>query len=151
MNDDFLADYHQGAEVHRQVRQWTQQYVRPGQTLMEIANGIEDSVRALVGHQGLEEGDGMKAGIGFPTGLSINSCASHYTPNTGNTTVLQQEDVMKVDVGVHVNGRIVDSAFTVAFEPRYDNLLMAVKDATNAGIRVSIQYQALLNGYKSSH
>ncbi|KAK3094248.1 Methionine aminopeptidase 2, partial [Teratosphaeriaceae sp. CCFEE 6253] len=44
---------------------------------------------------------------------------------------------MKVDFGVHVNGRIVDSAFTVAFEPQYDNLLAAVKDATNTGIRAA--------------
>lgn len=44
---------------------------------------------------------------------------------------------MKVDIGVHINGRIVDSAFTVAFNPVYDNLLAAVKDATNTGIRVS--------------
>jgi methionyl aminopeptidase len=44
---------------------------------------------------------------------------------------------MKVDFGVHVHGRIVDSAFTLNFEPTYDNLLAAVKDATNAGIRVS--------------
>lgn len=41
---------------------------------------------------------------------------------------------MKVDISVHVNGRIVDSAFTMAFDPMYDNLLAAVKDATNTGI-----------------
>ena len=46
-------------------------------------------------------------------------------------------DVMKVDFGVHVNGRIVDSAFTMNFEPTWDRLLDAVKDATNTGIRVS--------------
>jgi methionyl aminopeptidase len=40
-----------------------------------------------------------------------------------------------VDIGVHVNGRIVDSAFTMAFDPVYDNLLAAVKDATNTGVR----------------
>jgi methionyl aminopeptidase len=44
---------------------------------------------------------------------------------------------MKVDFGVHVKGRIVDSAFTLNFEPTYDSLLEAVKDATNAGIRVT--------------
>lgn len=44
---------------------------------------------------------------------------------------------MKVDFGVHVNGRIVDSAFTMSFEPTWDKLLEAVKDATNTGIRVS--------------
>ena len=34
------------------------------------------------------------------------------------------------------SGRIIDCAFTVSFNPRYDNLLAAVKDATNTGIRV---------------
>jgi methionyl aminopeptidase len=137
MNNDFLNDYRQGAEVHRQVRQWAQKNIKPGQTLTEIAESIEDSVRALTGHQGLEEGDNIKGGMGFPTGLSINHCAAHYTPNAGNKTVLQQDDVMKVDFGSHINGRIVDSAFTMTFNPVYDNLLAAVKDATNTGIRVS--------------
>lgn len=47
---------------------------------------------------------------------------------------------MKVDFGVHMNGRIVDSAFTMTFDPVYDNLLAAVKDATNTGIRVNFSY-----------
>lgn len=50
--------------------------------------------------------------------------------------VLQQGDVLKVDVGVHVKGRILDSAFTLNFEPTYDKLLEAVKAATDTGIRV---------------
>ncbi|KAJ9156080.1 Methionine aminopeptidase 2 [Pleurostoma richardsiae] len=135
LNDDFLTDYRQAAEVHRQVRQWAQKNIKPGQTLTEIANGIEDSVRALVGHQGLEEGDGIVAGMGFPTGLNLNDCAAHYSPNAGNKMVLGENDVMKVDFGVHVNGRIIDSAFTWAMNPQFDNLLAAVKDATNTGIK----------------
>ncbi|KAF2635836.1 methionine aminopeptidase 2-like protein [Massarina eburnea CBS 473.64] len=135
MNQDFLTDYRRGASVHRQVRQWAQNWIKPGMSLTEIAEGIEDSVRALTGHQGLEDGDALKAGMGFPTGLSINHCAAHYTPNAGNKMVLQHEDVMKVDFGVHINGRIVDSAFTMTFDPVYDNLINACKDATNAGIR----------------
>jgi methionyl aminopeptidase len=51
--------------------------------------------------------------------------------------VLQYDDVLKVDFGVHVNGRIVDSAFTVAANPVYDNLLAAVKEATNTGLKVN--------------
>lgn len=135
MNSDFLTEYRQGAEVHRQVRHWVQKTVKPGMTLTEIAEGIEDSVRALVGHDGLTEGDSLLGGMGFPCGLSINNCAAHYSPNAGNKMVLQQGDVMKVDFGVHVNGRILDSAFTMTFDPMYDNLLAAVKDATNTGIR----------------
>lgn len=135
LNSEFLTDYRHAAEAHRQVRQWAQKSIKPGQTLIEIADGIEDGVRALVGHQGLEEGDALKAGMGFPTGLSINHCAAHYNPNAGNKMVLQQDDVLKVDIGVHVNGRIVDSAFTLAFNPRYDPLLEAVKAATNEGVK----------------
>jgi methionyl aminopeptidase len=49
--------------------------------------------------------------------------------------VINYEDVMKVDFGVHINGRIVDSAFTLTFDPVYDNLINACKAATNAGIK----------------
>jgi methionyl aminopeptidase len=75
-------------------------------------------------------------GIGFPTGCSLNQCAAHYTPNAGDKTVLQYDDVCKIDFGTHINGRIIDSAFTVTFNPQYNPLLQAVKDATNTGIRV---------------
>lgn len=51
--------------------------------------------------------------------------------------VLQQGDVLKVDIGVHVNGRILDSAFTLSFDHRYDKLIEAVKAATDTGVRVS--------------
>jgi len=135
MNNDFVSEYRLAAEVHRQVRTWAAKNIKPGQTLTEIAEGIEDGTRYLTGHLGLEEGDNIKGGVGFPTGLSRNNCAAHYTPNAGNTMVLDKDDVMKVDFGVHINGRIVDSAFTMSFNPMYDNLIAAVKDATNTGVR----------------
>lgn len=135
MNDDFLRDYRHAAETHRQVRQWAQGWIQPGMALTDIANGIEDSVRALVGHSGLDEGDAIVAGMGFPTGMNLNDVAAHYTPNAGNKMVFGQDDVIKIDIGVHVNGRILDSAFSMAFEPKYDNLLAAVKAATNTGVK----------------
>ncbi|KAK9463917.1 methionine aminopeptidase [Lipomyces oligophaga] len=129
MNYDALNDLRKAAEAHRKVREYARKYIKPGLTMIEIAETIENASRAL------SEGDGLEAGVGFPTGLSLNHVAAHYTPNGGDKTVLQYDDVMKVDFGVHVNGRIIDSAFTVAFDPKYDRLLEAVKDATNTGIR----------------
>jgi methionyl aminopeptidase len=98
--------------------------------LIDLCDKIEAMNRKLV------QEDGLKAGIGFPTGCSLNYVAAHYTPNMGDNTVLQYGDVMKVDFGTHVNGRIVDCAFTVAFDPKFDKLLEAVKDATNTGVKV---------------
>jgi len=77
----------------------------------------------------------QEAGIAFPTGCSLNHVAAHWTPNKGDKTVLQYDDVMKVDFGTQINGRIIDCAWTVAHNPRYDRLLEAVKEATNTGIR----------------
>ncbi|KAL8794367.1 MAG: hypothetical protein Q9195_003065 [Heterodermia aff. obscurata] len=136
MNDEFLMDYRKAAEVHRQVRQYIQTVANPGIFMSQLAQEIEDGVRALTNHQGLEVGDALKAGMGFPTGLCLNNIAAHWTPNPGTKEVtLQYDDVLKVDFGVHVSGRIVDSAFTVAFNPKYDNLLAAVKAATNTGLK----------------
>ncbi|KAH8759618.1 methionine aminopeptidase 2-like protein [Hyaloscypha finlandica] len=132
----FLSDYRQAAEIHRQVRQYAQkELIQPGRSLLTISEGIEDGVRALAGHQGLEVGDGLKASMGFPTGLCLNNVAAHWTPSPGGKDViLEKTDVLKVDFGVQVNGRIVDSAFTIAFDHTYDNLLASVREATNTGI-----------------
>eukprot|EP00953_Heterococcus_sp_UTEX-ZZ885_P037768 19388-Heterococcus_DN1.PRE.2 len=80
---------------------------------------------------------GLERGIAFPTGCSLNHVAAHYSPNTGDQTVLQYGDVMKVDFGTQIDGRIIDCAWTVAFDEKYDPLLAAVKEATNTGIRAA--------------
>lgn len=137
MDAEFLSDYRKAAEVHRQIRQYVQTIAKPGITMSQLADEIEDGVRALVGHQATEVGDALKAGMGFPTGLCLNNVAAHWTPNPGGRdVVLQYDDVLSVDFGVHVNGRIVDSAFTIAHNPVYDNLLEGVKAATNTGLKV---------------
>lgn len=125
-------DFRKAAEIHKRVRHKAQSSIKPGMTMTEIANLIEDSVRGYANGETL-----LDAGIGFPTGLSLNHVAAHYTPNAGDKVVLKYEDVMKVDIGVHVNGRIVDSAFTFTMDDKYDNLLAAVKDATNTGIKAA--------------
>ncbi|KAI0081102.1 methionine aminopeptidase 2-like protein [Panus rudis PR-1116 ss-1] len=131
MNDpeETYNNIRRAAEVHRQVRQYAQRFIKPGMKMFDIAEQIEEGSRALV------EADGLESGIGFPTGVSLNHCAAHYTPNAGDTKILQQGDVLKVDIGVQVKGRICDSAFTMTFDHTYDKLLEAVKAATNTGIR----------------
>lgn len=125
---DNYQNIRKAAEVHRQVRSYAAKNIKPGMKMIEIADMIENGTRALI------EENGLEAGIGFPTGLSTNEIAAHYSPNPGDTKVLQKGDVLKVDFGIHSKGRIVDSAFTLTWEPTWNKLLEAVKDATNTGI-----------------
>ncbi|KAJ2745121.1 Methionine aminopeptidase 2 [Coemansia sp. BCRC 34301] len=129
LNEQQLTDLRRAAEVHREVRQYVRTTIRPGMDLTTIAEMVENGTRTLVEERGFE------SGVGFPTGLSINHCAAHYTPNAGDFVEVKQDDVLKVDFGVHVNGHIIDSAFTLAWNDRYKPLLDAVKDATNTGVR----------------
>lgn len=92
---------------------------------------LEGIARKLIDEKGLE------AGLAFPTGCSLNHCAAHYTPNEGDKTVLQADDICKIDFGTHVNGRIIDCAFTLTFDNKYDKLLEAVREATNTGIKTA--------------
>ncbi|CAM6014795.1 unnamed protein product [Sphagnum balticum] len=119
----------QAAEVHRQVRKYMRKYIKPGLPMVDICETLENMVRKLIGENGL------RAGIAFPTGCSLNWVAAHWTPNSGDKTVLQYDDVMKLDFGTHIEGHIVDCAFTVAFNPMYDPLLEASREATYTGIR----------------
>ncbi|CCE65199.1 hypothetical protein TPHA_0K00650 [Tetrapisispora phaffii CBS 4417] len=136
-NETRWNDMRKGSEIHRRVRKNLQNKLKPGMTLSEIADIVENATRKFTAAEAnlTQMENPLSAGIGFPTGLSLNSIAAHFTPNKGDKTVLKYEDVMKVDIGVHVNGNIVDSAWTVAFDPQYDNLLTAVREATYTGIK----------------
>lgn len=131
LQEDLYSKLRLGAEVHRQVRSYAQSFIKPGIELADMCARLENKNRELVVEHGLDRG------IAFPTGCSLNHVAAHYTPNTGDTTVLNYDDVMKVDFGVQVEGRIIDSAWTVSFNPRYDPLLQAVQEATDMGVRTS--------------
>jgi len=131
--EDDLRDIRKAAEVHRNVRKYAQSFIRPGMTMMDICQRLEKKTLELVGTKA-DWSNYLECGYGFPTGCSINHVAAHYTPNHGDMTVLTANDICKLDFGVHVNGRIVDSAFTIAFDPIFDPLIQATQEATNAGV-----------------
>eukprot|EP00933_Yihiella_yeosuensis_P027723 TRINITY_DN21606_c0_g1_i2.p1 TRINITY_DN21606_c0_g1~~TRINITY_DN21606_c0_g1_i2.p1 ORF type:complete len:480 (+),score=94.70 TRINITY_DN21606_c0_g1_i2:27-1442(+) len=110
-----------------------QQKVKPGMALLEIAEMVENASSALVG---FDPKHPMKCGWAFPTGLSLNEIAAHDTVNPGDPPRwLRPNDVLKLDFGVHVEGHILDCAFTMAFDPVHDELMKAVQDATEEGLR----------------
>ena len=128
--DYILGPLREAAEIHRTVRLWAREWIKPGMKMIDIADGIEAALRSTAGAHG-----GIERGIAFPTGLSINNIAAHWTPNATDTEIcLGANDVLKVDIGVQVDGRVVDSAFTLSWNPEYDELLKTVRAATDAAI-----------------
>jgi len=65
---------------------------------LPFSEKLEDCSRKLI------KENGLNAGLAFPTGCSLNNCAAHYTPNAGDPTVLQYDDICKIDFGTHISG-----------------------------------------------
>jgi len=128
---DMYNDIRQAAEAHRQTRQHIQAWAKPGMKMIDICEELEKTARTLINENGLE------AGLAFPTGCSRNHVAAHYTPNAGDTTVLEYDDVVKMDFGTHIKGRIIDCAWTMTFNDKYDPLLKGVQEATEMGIKTA--------------
>ncbi|KAI5192716.1 methionyl aminopeptidase [Nematocida minor] len=119
------------AAAHKTIRQNLQAVIQPGMTLLEIAEFVENGTRTVLGQ-------GYNKGIGFPTGLSLNSCAAHDSPNPkSKPVVLKENDVLKVDFGTHINGYIIDSAFTVCFNPEYNDLLLAARESVYECLKIA--------------
>ena len=97
---ELLDKLRHASEVHRQVRAYAQSFIQPGIDLVDMCERIEECNRRLVKENGLQ------AGIGFPTGCSINHIAAHYTPNPGDRVTLQYGDVMKIDFGTQIDGSL---------------------------------------------
>ncbi|KAM0686990.1 Methionine aminopeptidase 2 [Conglomerata obtusa] len=124
-----LTKARRAAEAHRRSRYKAQKLLKPGVSIAKVIETIENSTRTMLHGE-------LNNGIGFPTGVSLNNCAAHFTLNPlDDDIILGADDVLKVDFGTHVDGWIMDSAFTVAFNPRYENLLLASQEATEAGIK----------------
>lgn len=127
-----VRNLRKAAEVHRQVRKYIQSYIRPGVSLVDMCIKLESMLKFIMNSEGLH------CGQAFPTGCSLNNVAAHYTPNPGDDdVVLKYDDVCKLDFGTHVDGLVIDCAFTIAFNSDYDNLLLASKDGTTTGIKLA--------------
>ena len=87
-----------------------------GEALKIGAESIKEGVSYLEVAEKIEEYIKKKAKIAFPVNISVNSVAAHYTPSWNDEKKFMEGDVVKIDVGTHVDGYIGDTALTVEVE-----------------------------------
>jgi methionyl aminopeptidase len=132
MNNQTLIDAIQSASIHKKVANYVKSTIKPNMTLREIAIMIENMINSETKY---DLNNPLKAGIAFPVGLSLNNCAAHYTPNYNEKDIiLKDTDILKIDYGVHKNGVIIDSAFTISFNPVYEEFINISKNLTDYAV-----------------
>ncbi len=111
-------------KIASQVREYAKKIIKKEMPLLEIAEKIEAKIIELGGKPA------------FPTNLSIDDIAAHYTPSHDDKTL--SRGLLKVDFGVHIDGNIADTAFSIDFENSEENkkLIEASEKALENALKI---------------
>jgi methionyl aminopeptidase len=92
--------------VSKEAKEHAVAMVADGVLVLDLAEEVEDSMR--------------KAGLrpAFPTCISIDDVAAHYSPTHADALRLRKGNVVKLDLGAQLDGWIADTAVTVEVETR---------------------------------
>lgn len=123
--DDYaLSCFRRAGSIVAECREWAREEIRPGVRVRDVLEGVETMIR--------ERG----AAPGFPAQSSRNSVAAHYCSSPTDDMRYEEGDCVKVDIGVHVDGYIADSAASVdlSSDGRWTPLVKASQDALAAAI-----------------
>ena len=111
------AKISKAGEIAKKVKSYAKEIIKKNMPLLEIANKIEEKIKELGGKSA------------FPINLSINEIAAHYTPSHDDEN--KAHGLLKVDIGIHIDGYIADTAFSIDLENSEENkkIIQASKQA----------------------
>ncbi|AJF60252.1 MAG: type II methionyl aminopeptidase [Candidatus Diapherotrites archaeon] len=124
MDSEEYKKYVKAGKILQQAKKEAKKLARPGKKMLELAESIEAFI---------EENSGKPA---FPVNLSANNCAAHFTPSENDERTVKENDVLKIDVGVHVDGFIADSAVTIDFSGEHGKMVEAAEQALENALSV---------------
>ena len=123
LREDELAGYITAGRIAAEVREAVRPRVSEGRTLLEIGEWVEDRIRRRGGTPA------------FPCNVCINEVAAHYSPRIGDPSVIPADALVKVDIGVHVDGYIADTATTISLHARFNGMTAAINEALAQAVR----------------
>lgn len=103
-----MESYEKAGKIVSQVREDALKIIKDGLPIIDLVNFVESQI--------IEKG-GFPA---FPCNVSINELTAHYTSPPGDETLINSGDLVKLDLGAHVNGYIADSASSILVDGYQD-------------------------------
>jgi len=123
MDKEKFSYYFKAGEIASKVRDMSKNIVHEGMSVLELCEKIEKAIIDLGGNPA------------FPCNIGINEIAAHYTSPINDPLRLPKSSIVKIDIGVHVNGYIADTAITVCFNQELSSLIMAVEESLDKAIK----------------
>jgi len=119
---EFMEAYLRAGEIAYRVKKSVASLVKPSTRLLDLAERVEELIRSFGGEPA------------FPTNISVNEIAAHDTPYVGDSRVITEDSLVKIDLGVHVDGFIADTAITVTLSDKAIKLVEATEEALHKAL-----------------
>lgn len=124
MNPETLDNYLKAGQIAAQALEYGRSLIKPNAKVIEILDQIETKILALGGQ------------LAFPAQISLNEVAAHSCSDLNDQTTLTNQ-IVKLDIGVHLQGCIADTALTVDLSGKHQKLVLASQQALNEALKLA--------------
>ena len=121
-DEEAIEKFRLSGKILRETREEIKNFVREDMPIIDICEKAEKTI--------MDKG-GKPA---FPCNVSINEIAAHYTSPPNDNRRIPRKSIVKVDIGVHVDGYLTDTAVTICFNPEYKSLVDTAEQALKTAI-----------------
>lgn len=111
----------EAGKIHSEACEIARDSVKPGVSQLDVVHHVEEYIRE-------------RAGLAFPVNVSVDNEVAHKSPSPEDEVVFTDEDVICVDIGVHVDGYVADGAFSIDLSGDYEELIDSNNEALKKGL-----------------
>jgi len=123
MDQEILDKYIKAGKIASEALLYGKSLIKAGTKVVDVLDNVESKIKELGG------------GIAFPAQISLNEFAAHSCSALNDPTILNDQ-IIKLDVGAHVDGYIADNALTVDLSGKYTDLVKASREALNSALKI---------------
>ncbi len=123
LNKEELEELKKACKISAQALDYGKNLIKKGNNLLDVTKKTDEKIIRLGGK------------IAFPSQVSMNQIAAHFCPTKNNNPVFDNQ-IVKLDVGAHINGFIGDNACTVDLSGENNELVKASREALNNAIKI---------------
>ncbi|TNM88965.1 proliferation-associated protein 2G4a [Takifugu flavidus] len=125
--DIVVTKYKMGGDIANQALRLVVESASSGASVLGLCEKGDAYIMAETGKVFKKEKE-MKKGIAFPTSVSVNNCVCHFSPLKSDPDyTLKDGDLVKIDLGVHIDGFIANVAHSFVVGASKENLITGRK------------------------
>ncbi|KAJ6803488.1 ERBB-3 BINDING PROTEIN 1-like [Iris pallida] len=138
---DVVTKYKSAADIVNRALQLVLKECKPKAKVVDICEKGDAFIREHTGHMYKNSKKKIERGVAFPTCVSVNNTVCHYSPLGSEETVLEDNDIVKIDMGCHIDGFIAVVAHTHVLQEgpvtgRAADVIAAANTAAEVALRL---------------